>query len=206
MAEFWQDLTDVPQEGALQTKGGMKISHTRQELEEYFSILLESRSLEQLAGETAYWVLIPSIVAVYSFPVMLWITKSVGWAALGSFGLMMSFSLLNQSAYHYLINKYLIRPASHALPKLLFIAGLSLLLYQSERNLYVALFPLLWYVFIDRVPILYLLSELMLVKTKAWLYKLPDPDGVLRQVGWYWARKYGLRQSDSGKILGRTRP
>lgn len=202
MADFWQDLFDIPEEKALHIKGGLKIGFSRKELQDYFNILLDIRPLERLVGETACWVLIPSTLAIYSFPIMFWITKSLFLTCVGSFGFMMSFSLLNQSAYNYFINRYLVRFFAHIIPKVIFLIAAAIMLYQSNHNLFIAFFPFLWYLFIDRIPILYLLSELMLAKTKTWMYNLPDSDGVLRQVGWYWARKYRLTQSKSGKVTG----
>lgn len=205
MADFWQEFTEIEHEHALQTQGGMKIGFSRQELEDYFNVLLEKRSLEQMIGETAYWVLIPSTIAVYSFPVLLLISNSLLWAVLGSFGFMMSFSVLNQSIYNYVFNRYIVRPVSHAVPKVMLMTASGVYFYWSGLGVITALFPLFWYFVIDRIPILYLLCELLLIKTKSWLYKLPDPDGVLRQVGWYWARKYKLAQNDSGRIIAKSK-
>lgn len=203
MTDFWQDFTEIEHEHALQTQGGMKIGFSRQELEDYFNVLLEKRSLEQMIGETAYWVLIPSIIAVYSFPVLLFVSNSLLWAVLGSFGFMMSFSVLNQSMYNYVFNRYIVRPVSHAIPKVVVMILAGVYFYLNDMGIITALFPLFWYFIIDRIPILYLICELILIKTKSWLYKLPDPDGVLRQVGWHWARKYKLAQNDSGRIIGK---
>lgn len=202
MTDFWKDLFDIPEEKAIQIKGGMKIGFSRQELEDYFNILLEERPLERMAGEAACWVLIPSTAGVYSFPIILWVTQSLALASLGSLGFMMSFSLLNQGAYNYFINRYFIQILVHLIPKVLFLTAAALLLYKNGYSLLISLFPFLWYIFIDRIPVLYLISELFLAKTKGWMYKLPDPDGVLRQVGWYWARRYHLTQSESGRVTG----
>ena len=205
MADFWQDLFDIPEEKALQIKGGMKISFSRQELKDYFDILLDIRPLERLAGETACWVLIPSTTGVYSFSIIFWVTKSLVLASLGSLGFMMSFSLLNQGAYNYFINKDFVRVFVHLITKVLYLIAAALLLYKNGHTLFISLSPFLWYIFIDRIPILYLISELLVAKTKSWMYKLPDPDGVLRQVGWYWARRYHLTQSESGRVTGSER-
>lgn len=201
--DFWEELRDVPGEDALLTKGGMKISFSRRELSDYFNILLEKRPLEILAGETAYWVLIPSLVAVYSFPVLLFITKKIGYSLLAALGLMMSMSLFNQSSYNYFINKYLVKPASSNIPKLLINMIFAILLYRNGYSILYALLPFIWYILVDRIPIIYLLSELLMLRVKTWMYNLADPDGVLRQVGWYWAKKHNLEQSETGRVQGK---
>jgi len=201
---FWQDVNDLPHEDAAQTKGGMKLSFSRQELENYFGVLLEERPLEQLVGETSIWVLIPTTISIYVFPIILLVTGSLTYSMLSSVGLMMSFSMLNQSSYNYKLNRYVVRPASHAIPKIIFAIGAGVALGQLGYSIWIALWPIFWYLLIDRIPIIYLLSELLMVKLKTWMYALPDPDGVLRQVGWYWAKKLSLRQNDTGKIIGRS--
>lgn len=201
MKEFWEDFTESPNKDAVLTKRGLRISFGKKELQEYFGRLLDKRPLEYLIGETAYWVLIPSLSAIYSFPIILFITKNPLYTFMASLGLMMSMSLFNQSSYNYFINKYLVRPAASLLAKLTINFVGALLLYRADVSIWMVILPFIWWILNDFVPIIYLLSEFILMRFKMWMWNLADPDGVLRQVGIYWAKRYKLEVSKHGKVL-----
>jgi len=202
LKEFWEDLNEVQGEDSLVTKGGLKIHFSRRELEEHFGLLLDKRPLETLVGETAYWLLIPALVSIYSFPIMLYISRNMFYSIMASVGLMMSTSLFNQFSYNYAVNNYLVKPAVHPIAKLLINFIFAVLLYRAEESLWYVITPFIWWILNDRIPIIYLVSELLMIKFKQWMYNLGDPDGVLRQAGIYWAKKYDLEATKSGKILG----
>jgi len=201
LSEFWQDINETPQKDALITGSGLRISFSRKELNDFFGKLLKKRELECMVGETASWVLIPSLVAIYSFPIILFITKNPWYSLMSSLGLMMSWSLFNQSSYNYKINKYLVKPGSSIIPKIIVNLFGATALYMSGASIWLVVLPFIWWVLNDFIPIIYLLSELILIKPKSWMWTLADPDGVLRQVGIYWAKKYGLEISETGKVL-----
>ncbi|MEA1962509.1 MAG: hypothetical protein U9N81_14800 [Bacillota bacterium] len=202
MNDFWEELNEAAGEDTLITKGGLTINFSRKELKEHFGILLDKRPLECMIGETAQWLLIPSLFAIYSFPVILFISNNLFYTIMASLGLMMSTSLFNQSSYNYAINKYLIKPAVSPIPKALINLVFAILLYRDGHNVWFLMSPFLWWILNDRIPLIYLLSELILLKAKGWMYNLADPDGVLRQVGIYWAKKYELDITKSGKVQG----
>ena len=202
MKEFWEDLNEVPSEDSLVTKGGLKINFSRRELKEHFGLLLDKRPLEVLVGETAYWLLIPALVSVYSFPILLYISKSLFYTTMAALGLMMSTSIFNQHSYNHVVNTYLVKPAVNPIAKLLVNSIFAVLLYRAEGNVWYLLAPFVWWILNDRIPLIYLLSELLMIKFKKWMYNLGDPDGVLRQAGIYWAKKYDLEVTKSGKIIG----
>jgi hypothetical protein len=195
MKDFCDTVIAQDNEDGLITKDGLKISFSRRELNKQFGVLLEKRPLECLIGETAYWLLIPSLAAIYSFPVILFISQKFFYTIMASLGLMMSTSLFNQNAYNYHINKYLIRPAAHPLVKTIFILIFAALVYQSTHNYWHVITPFIWWIFNDRIPLIYLISEMLMVKVKKLMYKLADPDGVLRRVAIYWVKKYKLSSS-----------
>lgn len=201
MNDFWEDLTETPERDAVVTRRGLRISFNRKELTKFFGSLLGKRPLESMVGETAYWVLIPSLVAIYSFPILLFITKNVWYTLMSSLGLMMSMSLFNQFSYNFPINKYLVKPASSILAKLTINTLGAVLLYQAGTSLWLVVLPFIWWALNDFVPLIYLASEMILIKAKTWMWNLADPDGVLRQVGIYWAKKYGLETNEHGKVL-----
>jgi hypothetical protein len=200
--EFWEEINEVPGEDALVTKGGLRINFSRRELKEHFGILLNQRPLELMIGETAYWLLIPSLVSIYSFPVILFISNSIFYSIMASLGLMMSTSLFNQGSYNHKVNSFLVKPATNIIPKLLINLVFAILLYRTGKDVWFLLIPFIWWILNDRIPLIYLLSELIMLKVKGWMYNLADPDGVLRQVGMYWAKKYDLEVTKSGKVLG----
>jgi len=195
-------LNEVPGEDSLITKGGLKIHFSRKELREHFGLLLDKRPLEILVGETAYWLLIPALISIYSFPIILYISRNFFYTIMASIGLMMSTSLVNQGSYNHTVNTYLVKPAVNPIPKLLVNFIFGVLLYRAEGSFWYLLTPFIWWILNDRIPIIYLLSELLMIKFKNWMYNLGDPDGVLRQVGIYWAKKLDLEATKSGKILG----
>lgn len=201
MNRFWEDLHETPQRDALVTKRGLRISFSRKELNEFFGKLLDKRPLECMVGETSFWVLIPSLVAIYSFPIILYITTNPWYTLMSSLGLMMSMSLFNQGSYNFKVNNYLVKPASNIIPKLLINLLGAISLYKIGANIWLVVMPFIWWVLNDFIPVVYLLTELLLIKAKTWMWKLADPDGVLRQVGIYWAKKYDLKVSENGKVL-----
>lgn len=192
MKDFCDQQIVMDNDDGLVTKDGLKISFSRKELSEHFGILLDKRPLECLVGETAYWLLIPSLAAIYSFPLILYISEKFLYTFMASLGLMMSTSLFNQNAYNYPINKYLIRPAAHPLAKTFFNLIFAVLLYQKGHNFWYVVTPFIWWILNDRIPLVYLLSELLMIRVKKLMYSLADPDGVLRRVAIYWAKKYHL--------------
>jgi hypothetical protein len=201
LKDFWEELTEAPEENAIFTKRGLKISFEKKELQNYFGRLLDKRPLECLIGETAYWVLIPSLAAIYSFPIVLFITKSPLYTLMASLGLMMSMSLFNQSSYNFFINKYLVRPAASLLAKLTINVVFAVLLYRADVSIWLVILPFIWWILNDFVPIIYVLSEFILMRIKMWMWNLADPDGVLRQVGIYWAKRYKMQTNKHGKVL-----
>lgn len=202
MKEFWEEIHEIPGEEGIITKGGFRISFSRKEIERFFGVLLEKKKLEELLGETAYWLLIPSLVSIYSFPVILFISKNLLYTVLASLGLMMSMSLFNQSSYNYKINNYLVRPAVNPVPKFLINLVFAILMYRAGLGVWFLLLPFLWWILNDRIPLLYLISELIMIKVKSWMYTHADPEGVLKQVALYWAKQYNLSVSETGRILG----
>lgn len=200
MEDFYEELYEVDDQDAIKTKGGLYIAFSRKELSKYFGILLQKRSLEQMVGETAYWLLIPSIVGIYSFPIILFISKNFIYTLLASIGLLMSMSLFNQTSYNYFINRYIVRPLANPIPKALINAVFAILLFRADIGIWLAISPVIWWILNDRIPVIYLLLELLMLTIKGWLYKLADPDGVLRQVAIYWAKKHGLTINEDGKI------
>ncbi len=201
MNGFWEDLNETSQKDALVTNRGLRISFSRKELNSFFGRLLEKRPLECMVGETSSWVLIPSLVAVYSFPIILYITNNPWYTLMSSLGLMISMSLFNQFSYNYKINNYLVKPASNIIPKLFINLLGAVFLYMTGADVWLAVLPFIWWALNDFVPIVYLITEILLIKAKTAMWNLSDPDGVLRQVGMYWAKKYDLKVNENGKVL-----
>ncbi len=201
MNGFWEDLNETPQKDALLTKRGLRISFSKKELNDFFGKLLEKRPLECMVGETSFWVLIPSLAAIYSFPLILCITRNPWYTLMSSLGLMISMSLFNQFSYNYNVNNYLVKPASNILPKLLINSFGTVFLYMTGADIWLAALPFIWWFLNDFVPIIYLITELLLIKAKTLMWNLGDPDGVLKQVGIYWAKKYNLKTGENGKVL-----
>ncbi len=201
MNGFWEDLYETPQKDALVTKRGLRISFSQKELNDFFGKLLEKRPLEYMVGETSFWVLIPSLAAIYSFPILLCITGNPWYTLMSSLGLMISMSLFNQFSYNYNINNYLVKPASNIIPKLLINSLGSIFLYMTGADIWLTALPFIWWFLNDFVPVIYLLTEILLIKAKTLMWNLGDPDGVLRQVGIYWAKKYNLKTGENGKVL-----
>lgn len=200
MNEFWENLSEAPDKKALVTKRGLRISFSRKELTDFFGLLLEKRPLECMVGEAAYWVLIPSLVSIYSFPIALYFSNNPWYSLMAALGLLMSMSLFNQSSYNYTINKYLVKPASSMIPKFTVNFFSALLLNKSGSSIWLVMLPFIWWVLNDFLPVVYLVSELLLIKIKSWMWDLADPDGVLRQVGIYWAKKFDLTINENGRI------
>lgn len=201
MDDFWENLSETPDKKALVTKRGLRISFSRKELMDFFGVLLEKRPLECMVGEAAHWVLIPSLVSIYSFPVILYFSHNPWYSLMAALGLLMSMSIFNQSSYNYMINKYLVRPASSMIPKFAVNFTFALLLNRTGNDLWLVVLPFIWWIFNDFLPIVYLVSELLLIKIKSWMWNLADPDGVLRQVGIYWAKQFNLSINQNGKII-----
>lgn len=201
MKLFWKEIIETPDKKAILTKGGLRINFSIKELQKFFGSLLDKHPLECMVAETSYWVLIPSLVSIYSFPIILLITLNPWYALMSSLGLLISMSLFNQSSYNYYINKYIVRPAASLAAKLAFYLIMLFLLNKSGVSGWLLALPLIWWIFNDFVPLIYLAIEMLLLKAKMWMWNLADPDGVLRQVGIYWAKKHGLKTNENGRVL-----
>lgn len=71
MGLFSVDYQNVPGQ-CVYAQGGLKFSADEEALRRYFSPILPYVSLNDLIGEAVFWVLLPSSLAIWTFPFLLY--------------------------------------------------------------------------------------------------------------------------------------
>jgi len=71
MGLFFVDYQNVPGQ-CVYAKGGLKFRADEEALRRYFAPILPYVSLNDLIGEAVFWVLLPSSLAIWTFPFLLY--------------------------------------------------------------------------------------------------------------------------------------
>ena len=184
MALFAVEYQEVPGRGVI-AQGGLEFRASEHSLLHYFAPILPFVSLNDLIGEAVFWILMPSTIAVWAFPPLLYI-KGLPQALVWMFG----FNIL-AAAIHLLVY---IKPLNYVV----FILGNKILQFVVYVVLVVASARTghnHWAIALSGVFLFYAIgvAELILgviILPVNRFVGLPTSDQLLRLIGWYYGRKY----------------
>lgn len=198
MGLFAVEYQDVEGRGVI-AQGGLKFRASEDSLCHYFAPILPFVSLNDLIGEAVFWILMPSTIAVWAFPLLLYM-KGLPSALVWSFGLHILAYVIHLLVY--------IKPLNY----LVFILGNKVLQFVAYVVLVVVCAltgHIAWAIALAVVFLFYVVSvSEILVSILTFpvnrLVGLPTSDQLLRLIGWYYGRKYTKDDPTKWKMFDET--
>jgi hypothetical protein len=184
MGIFAVEYQDVPGRGVI-TQGGLKFRASEPSLCRYFAPILPFVTLNDLIGEAVFWFLMPSTIAVWSFPLLLYL-KGLPWALIWMFGLYIFAQVFHLFMY--------VKPLNY----LIFILGnriLQLVAYFVIAIVFMLKGYIAWAISLAAVFLFYAVGVSEII---AGIFTFPvnrfvglaTSDQLLRLIGRHYGRKY----------------
>jgi hypothetical protein len=187
MGLFAVDYKSVEGQGVY-AYGGLRFRADEASLRRYFAEILPHVSLNDLIGEATFWLLLPSTIAAWVLPVLLYYLD-ISAAIYMTAGIYLVATASDFLVYSKPVN-YLVLLFSQKVPRLLAYAGwVTLLLFKGLTTKAVILGA--FYLFLG-FGLEGRIFASLLTPLYAMLFSLPPSDQVLRNVGWYYAEKRGV--------------
>ena len=190
MGLFSVDYQDVPGRGVI-AQGGLKFRASEESLCHYFAPVLPYVSLNDLIGEAVFWILMPSTVAIWTFPFFLY-SEGLPSALVWTLAVHLVAKVVHLLVY--------IKPLNY----LVFVLGNGIL--QGIAYLVAAVVCALtghlpWAVALVGVFLAYAVGVAdicvgILTFPVNRFVGLPTSDQLLRLIAWYYGRKHGQDQSN----------
>jgi hypothetical protein len=198
MGLFAVQYQDIPGVGVI-AQGGLKFRAREESLCHYFAPILRFVSLNDLIGEAVFWIRMPSTIAIWAFPLLLYL-KGFPPALVWIFGLHILAHVIHLFVY--------IKPLNY----LVFILGntvLQFLAYVVLAVLCALTGHVTWAIALAGVFLFYAvgLSEIFVTILTFPMYllvSLPTSDQLLRLIGWYYGRKYTKDDPTKWKMFDET--
>jgi len=169
-------------------RGGLRFRADEASLRRYFAEILPYVSLNDLIGEATSWLLLPSAIAFWLFPVLLYYLD-IALAVYATAAIYVVTTVSHFLIYSKPVN-YLVLLFSQKVPRLLFYAGwATILLLEGLRSKAIVLGAS--YLFFGFGVEARMIATL-LTPVYAKLFSLPPSDQVLRNVGWYYGVKHRI--------------
>jgi hypothetical protein len=198
MPLFAVEYQDVAGRGVI-AQGGLKFRASEQSLRHYFAPILPFVSLNDLIGETVFWILMPSTIAIWAFPPLLYLTE-FPWALVWMFGLYILLQVVHLLLYIKLLNYVVFILGNKVLQ---FIAYVVLVVASALTG------HIAWAIALAAVFLFYAVgvSEIfasILTFPMNRFVGLPTSDQLLRLIGWYYGRKYTQDDPTTWKMFEDT--
>lgn len=195
MGLFAVEYQDVPGRGVF-AYGGLKFRASEQSLRRYFAPVLPFISLNDLIGEAVFWILMPSTIAIWTLPLLLYL-KGLPWALIWTFGLYVLSHIVHLFVY--------IKPLNY----LVFILGkrmLQLVAYVVLAIVFAFTGHISWTITLAAVFLFYVVGlDVVFVSVLTLpLNSLPTSDQLLRLIGWHYGRKYTKDDPTKWKMFDGT--
>jgi hypothetical protein len=186
---FSVDYRDVKDQ-CIYAKGGLKFRADETRLRNYFSSILTKVTLNDLIGEAVFWILFPASLVILVFPVLLFFKGTV-FAVVTSIVLYLILDFLHMILYIKPLNYFVFIFGNRILQFLYYIVwGVVFYRINDIGSIFIlGTFILAFCLGLDR-----LISGIVLFFPYAKLFS-PHSDQILRNVGWYYGRKYGQNPS-----------
>ena len=183
MGLFAVEYEDVPGQGVI-ARRGLKFHATQESLSRYFAPILPFVSLNDLLGEAVFWSLMPSTIAVWAFPVLLYLYGPF-------FGVVLTLAL---------------QIVAEVADELVYIKSLNYFVFWGNATVQFVAYVIMavvcafsghvaWALVLAGVFIFYAsgLNEVLftlLGLVLAMFVGLSQSDQLLRLIGWHYGRKY----------------
>ena len=197
MGLFSLNYKNVPGE-CVYAEGGLKFRADEKKLKQYFAPILPYVSLNDLIGEAVFWTMFAECLSTYIFPFVLYY-KGVVLSIITALVAFLIAKIYSYFFYNKILN-YLVFFLANPLPKLILYAVFLVIFILSRSFAKIAVlitwllgsFLGIYEVF---TPIVYfplvIIGRAYFQKTKEFLF-LPPSDQILRNIGWYYARKFRI--------------
>jgi len=186
MGLFSVNYQNVPGQ-CVYAQGGLKFRADEEALSRYFAPILSYVSINDLIGEAVFWFLLPSTLAIWTFAFLLY-RQGILFALIATIVLYLFVVIGHMVLYIKPLN-YVVFILGNRLLQLVAYVVLAVILVLSGSILKVIILGG-WFLFfavgLDQLILLPLISILRK------FFSLPPSDQVLRNIGWYYARKFGI--------------
>jgi hypothetical protein len=200
MGLFSLDYKNMPGQ-CVYARGGLKFRADENALQHYFAPILPCTSLNDLIGEAVFWILLPSTVAIWTFPLVFYradliivtlalyvlariLHMSIYLKSLNYLVFIFCNPLLQFLFYTFLVIVFILNSSIiswEPLPAILFLAAIFLFFHLGGDDFQFGLLMLL------------LVSHSWFRPfTKKFLY-LPPSDQILWNVGRFYRKKLGIK-------------
>lgn len=187
MGFFWVEYQNVPGQ-CVYAKGGLKFRADEDALLRYFAPILPYVSLNDLIGEAVFWILLPSILAIWTFPIFLY-SQGILFAIIATAVLYLIAEILTLIFYIKPLN-YLVFIFANPLLKVAAYIVWAIILILSGSILEAIILGIYFLFFAFGLDVL--MFGFLLIPLFVKLFSLAPSDQVLRNINWYYGRKFGL--------------
>ena len=186
MGLFSVNYQNVPGQ-CVYAKGGLKFRADEDKLRHYFSPILPRISLNDIIGEAVFWSMLPSALAIWIFPILLYF-KGILFALIATLILYLITEIGHLIFYLKPLNYIVFILGNNFLAFIIYLIWAMMLIRSGSKEEVIVLG--VWFLFFAFGLGQLILLPLLPILTK--FFALPPSDQILRNVGWYYARKFGL--------------
>jgi len=190
MGLFWVNYQNAPGQ-CIYAQGGLKFRADEEALCRYFAPILPHVSLNDLIGEAVFWVLLPSTLAIWIFPFLLY-SQEILFAIIIGLVLYLILEIGHMTLYLKPLN-YLVFILANPLPQFVVYIVWAVILIRSG-SVKEAIVLAAWFLSF-RFGLESLISSILLIPFYKIYFSLPPSDTVLRNIGWHYAKKFGIDTS-----------
>lgn len=197
MGFFSVDYRNVPGQ-CVYAQGGLKFRADEDALCRYFAPILPYVSLNDLIGEALFWFMLPSTLAIWIFPFLLY-SRGIFFAVIATAALYLLVKIWHMFLYIKSVN-YLVFILGNPIPELVAYIVWAIIFISSDYITKIIILGVWFLGFklgIDEVfsSIFYFaflpIQRAYFKKIKKFLF-LPLSDQILINIGWYYAKKFGI--------------
>ncbi len=178
------EYRDVSGRGVV-AQGGLKFRASEQSLSRYFAPILPFVTLNDLIGEAAFWILMPSTIAVWTLPLLLYLT-GLPWALTWTIGLYLLAHIIHQLVYFKSLN-YIVFMLGNRILQFVVYLFLAIVFANTNHLDWTITLAAMFLCIALGLDVIFV-SPLTLVLNR--FVGLPTSDQLLRLIGWHYARKY----------------
>lgn len=186
MGLFSLNYQNVPGQ-CVYARGGLKFRADENTLRRYFSPILPHVSLNDLIGEAVFWSMLPSTLAIWTFPFLLYF-KGILFALITTAILYLIVEIGHLSFYLKPLNYIIFILGNNFLAFIVYLIWTAILIFSGSIERVIILG--IWFVFFALGFSQLILLPLLPILTK--FFALPPSDQILRNIGWYYGRKSGF--------------
>jgi len=190
MGLFSVEYRNVPGQ-CIYARGGLKFRADEDALYQYFEPILHNVTLNDLIGEAVFWSMLPSTIALWTFPFLL-LCKGAIFALITTIIIYLILEIGHLSIYIKPLNYIIFILGNNVLAFIVYIIWAVIFIITGAKGQIIILGA--WFLFFAvGLNKLIILFPFIPILTK--IFSLPPSDQILRNIGWNYARKYGIDPS-----------